>query len=49
MEIKGNANLRRPKPIETPTKFRNKNKYCTTRIMGTPPPSVKNSRKPFMS
>ncbi|KAJ8427224.1 hypothetical protein Cgig2_028748 [Carnegiea gigantea] len=27
MEIKGNPILRQPKPIETPTKVRNKNKY----------------------
>jgi len=28
MEIKGSPMLRLPKPIETPTNFRNKNKYC---------------------
>ncbi|KAJ8439599.1 hypothetical protein Cgig2_017166 [Carnegiea gigantea] len=28
MEIKGNPILRRPKPIDTPAKLRNKNKYC---------------------
>ena len=28
MEIKGNPILRRPKPIDTPAKFRNNNKYC---------------------
>ncbi|KAJ8434555.1 LOW QUALITY PROTEIN: hypothetical protein Cgig2_001187 [Carnegiea gigantea] len=27
-EIKGNPMLRRPRPIETPEKFKNKNKYC---------------------
>jgi len=27
MDIKGNPMLRCPKPIETPRKFRNKNKY----------------------
>ncbi|KAJ8438068.1 hypothetical protein Cgig2_025473 [Carnegiea gigantea] len=28
IEIKGDPMLRCPKPIDTPTKFRNKNKYC---------------------
>ncbi|KAJ8446778.1 hypothetical protein Cgig2_016088 [Carnegiea gigantea] len=28
MEIKGNPMLRHPNPIDTPAKFRNKNKYC---------------------
>ncbi|KAJ8440006.1 hypothetical protein Cgig2_022688 [Carnegiea gigantea] len=28
MEIKASPMLRRPKPIDTPPKFRNKNKYC---------------------
>jgi len=27
IKIKGNPILKRPKPIETPTKFKNKNKY----------------------